>query len=70
MKNFLDDRVANLARSFSGGDTELRALLTVSGILGLTITQHFLKLSAFDAVSHDRLSQAAQNWLDGLARAD
>jgi len=65
MKAFLDDRVANLARSFTGSDAEVRALLTVSGILGLTITQHFLELQAFDDVPRDDLLRAAQEWLNG-----
>jgi AcrR family transcriptional regulator len=70
MKEFLDDRVVNLARSFSGGDAKLRALLAVSGILGLTITQHFLKLEAFDGISREDLLDASQKWLDALAQAD
>jgi hypothetical protein len=47
-------------------NAEVRALLTVSGILGLTITQHFLKLRAFDDVLSDELLIAAQGWLDAL----
>jgi AcrR family transcriptional regulator len=69
MKEFLDNRVANLARSFPGGDAKLKALLTVSGILGLTITQHFLKLEAFDDVDRDELLHAARKWLDALVLA-
>src|SRR6476469_5167179 len=53
MRAYLDERVDNLARSLDGDDTHLRALITVSGILGLTITQHFLKLRAFDDASHE-----------------
>jgi hypothetical protein len=45
-----------------GDDAHLRALITVSGILGLTITQHFLRLRAFDDVSHESLLQAARGW--------
>jgi AcrR family transcriptional regulator len=66
MREFLDERVENLARSFDGEDAQLRALLTVSAILGLTITQHFLHLRAFDDVSRESLLQAAQNWMTGL----
>ena len=62
MRAFLDERVDNLARSLDGDDAHLRALITVSGILGLTITQHFLKLRAFDDVSHESLLQAARGW--------
>ncbi|MEK8169283.1 TetR family transcriptional regulator [Streptomyces sp. M19] len=42
MKDFLDERVLNLARASDDGDAELRAALTVSSILGLTIARHFL----------------------------
>jgi AcrR family transcriptional regulator len=63
MRAYLDERVDNLARSLDGDDARLRALLIVSGILGLTITQHFLKLRAFDDVSHDALVRAARNWI-------
>jgi hypothetical protein len=37
MRAYLDERVDNLTRSLDGGDAYLRALITVSGILGLTI---------------------------------
>lgn len=63
MRGFLNDRVVNLAHSFEGADAELRALLAVSSILGLTITQHFLELDAFDDIPEDRLVDAAHAWL-------
>lgn len=63
----LDERVDNLARSLDGDDAHLRALITVSGILGLTITQHFLKLRAFDGVSHESLLRAARGWTEYLS---
>ncbi|WNV89461.1 TetR family transcriptional regulator [Umezawaea sp. Da 62-37] len=62
MRAHLDERVDNLARSLDGDDAQLRALITVSGILGLTITQHFLKLRAFDDVPHESLLRAARGW--------
>jgi AcrR family transcriptional regulator len=68
MRAYLDERVDNLARSLDGDDAHLRALITVSGILGLTITQHFLKLRAFDDVSHEALLQAARGWTAYLSR--
>jgi AcrR family transcriptional regulator len=68
MRAYLDERVDNLARSLDGDDAHLRALITVSGILGLTITQHFLKLRAFDDVSHESLLQAARGWTAYLSR--
>jgi hypothetical protein len=63
MRAYLDERVDNLARSLDGDDAHLRALMIVSGILGLTITQHFLKLRAFDDVSHEALLEAARSWI-------
>lgn len=67
MRAYLDERVDNLARSLAGDDAHLRALITVSGILGLTITQHFLKLRAFDDASHEGLLRAARGWTEYLA---
>lgn len=63
MRAYLDERVDNLTRSLGGDDAHLRAVITVSGILGLTITQHFLKLRAFDDVSHEALLLAARGWI-------
>lgn len=68
MRAYLDERVDNLARSLEGDDAHLRALITVSGILGLTITQHFLKLRAFDDASHEELLRAARGWTEYLSR--
>jgi AcrR family transcriptional regulator len=70
MREFLDERVDNLARSLDGEDAKLRALLIVSGILGLTITQHFLKLHAFDDASRDQLLQAAHGWIASVSSTD
>jgi AcrR family transcriptional regulator len=67
MRAYLDERVDNLSRSLDGDDAHLRALITVSGILGLTITQHFLKLRAFDDVSHEALLEAARGWIAHLS---
>jgi AcrR family transcriptional regulator len=66
MKEFLDERVENLARSLDGEDARLRALVVVSGILGLTITQHFLALQAFEGASHDALLRAAGGWITAV----
>ncbi|GAA2470528.1 TetR/AcrR family transcriptional regulator [Winogradskya humida] len=63
VRAFLDERVDNLTQSFEGDDAQVRALLAVSSILGLTIAQHFLKLSAFDHVPHETLVKAAHTWL-------
>jgi AcrR family transcriptional regulator len=68
MRSYLDERVDNLARSLEGDDAHLRVLITVSGILGLTITQHFLKLRAFDDASHEELLRATRGWTEYLSR--
>jgi AcrR family transcriptional regulator len=59
----LDERVDNLTRSFDGDDAQLRALLAVCSILGLTIAQQFLHLRAFDAVPPESLLRAAGRWI-------
>ncbi len=63
MKAYLDERIANLARGTGGPDAELRAALTVSGILGLTIARHFLKLESLAQATDDELARAAASWL-------
>lgn len=68
MREFLDERVANLARSFTGDDAQVRALLAVTSILGLTIAQHFLKLRAFADVPRDELVAAAHAWVAAPSR--
>jgi AcrR family transcriptional regulator len=69
MRAYLDERVDNLAASLDGADEDarLRALLTVSGILGLTITKHFLGLRAFDGASDAAVIRAADGWVRSLA---
>jgi AcrR family transcriptional regulator len=66
MREFLDERVDNLAASFEGDDAQLRALLAVSSILGLTVAQHFLKLRAFETVPREALIEAAHAWISAL----
>jgi AcrR family transcriptional regulator len=63
MRAFLDERVANLARAMDGGDAELRAALTVSSILGLTIARHFLKLDALTEISEQQIETTLRPWL-------
>jgi hypothetical protein len=70
MREFLNERVENLARSLDGSDAHLRALVTASGILGRTITQHFLRLRAFDGAGHDEALKAARGWFASLANND
>ncbi|MDT8911415.1 TetR family transcriptional regulator [Amycolatopsis sp. PS_44_ISF1] len=61
MRDFLDERVANLARA--GHQSELEAALTVSSILGLTIARHFLELEALKEISEDQLEETVRPWL-------
>lgn len=66
MRQFLDERVENLKGSFAGKDAELRAILVVSSILGLTIARHFLNLSAFEEIPRESLVRTANAWIDAL----
>ena len=63
MRDYLDERAANLARALDGDDTEVRATLTVCAILGLTIGRHFLQLRGFDGVPEAELARAARTWI-------
>ena len=63
MKEFLDERVLNLARAMDGADTELRAALAVTSILGLTIARHFLKLDALTDISDEQIETTLRPWL-------
>jgi AcrR family transcriptional regulator len=63
MKDFLDERVLNLARASADGDADLRAALTVSSILGLTIARHFLKLDALTDISEPQVETVLRPWL-------
>jgi AcrR family transcriptional regulator len=63
MKEFLDERIANLARAMDDDDAELRAALTVSSILGLTIARHFLKLDALTQISEQQIETTLRPWL-------
>lgn len=63
MKEFLDERVENLAGAMTGDDTELRAALAVTSILGLTIARHFLKLDALTDISEEQIEQTIRPWL-------
>lgn len=65
MRNFLQERVENYASSLGGVDAEAKALVVVSGILGLTIARHFLMLPSFDAVAEDVLLRAARDSFGG-----
>jgi AcrR family transcriptional regulator len=63
MQDFLNERVANLARAMDGRDAELRAALTVSSILGLTVARHFLNLDGLSEISPEQIETVARPWL-------
>lgn len=63
MKRFLDERTLNLARASEDADAELRAALTVTNILGLTIARHFLKLDALADISPSQVETVLRPWL-------
>jgi AcrR family transcriptional regulator len=68
VREFLNDRVANLARHDNRPDAELTAALTVSTFLGLTVARHFLHLDAFEHASKQDLERVASQWLNLPAR--
>jgi AcrR family transcriptional regulator len=55
----LDERIGNLAAGIGGPDAELRAAITVSSILGLTVARHFLQLRAVSSASDEDLVRVA-----------
>jgi AcrR family transcriptional regulator len=63
MRDFLEERTANLARAMTGEDAELRAALTVSSILGLTVARHFLELDALTDISAEQIERTVRPWL-------
>ncbi len=59
VRRHLDERIGNLAAGIGGPDAELRAAITVSSILGLTVARHFLQLRAVSSASDDDLVRVA-----------
>lgn len=59
VRHHLDERIRNLAAGIGGADAELRAAITVSSILGLTLGRHFLQLSAVSSASDDDFVRVA-----------
>lgn len=71
MRDFLNERVANLARASDRDDAELRAALTVSSILGLTVARHFLKLDALATeISAEQIETIVRPWLTAALGED
>ena len=63
VREFLNERVANLARDNTRPDAELTAALTVSTFLGLTVARHFLHLDAFERATNEDVERVASQWL-------
>lgn len=63
MRDYLQEEAENLARTMTGDDAELRAAVTVSSILGITIAHRFLHLAALDDVDDEGIAALTNAWL-------
>jgi AcrR family transcriptional regulator len=66
MREYLEERIDNLARTSEREDAVLRAALLVSSIVGVTIARHFLELEALDGLDHERIEAVAESWFAAL----
>ncbi|MFC4472021.1 hypothetical protein ACFPH6_47385 [Streptomyces xiangluensis] len=67
VRTFLDERISNIAGTLPGPDAEFRAALAVSGLLGVTIARHFLRLDALSQTD-DELAHLAGPWLTSIVQ--
>lgn len=67
MRDYLQERAANLAQAMTGEDAELRAAVMVSSILGITIARHFLNLAPLADLGNERIAALFDAWLAPLA---
>ncbi len=67
MRDYLQERATNLAATMTGDDAELRAAVTVSSILGITIARHFLNLAPLAELDDERVAALVDSWLAPLA---
>jgi AcrR family transcriptional regulator len=70
MQEFLNERVKGLSRAIEGVDADLRAALTVSSVLGLTIARHFLGLHALTEISEEQIARTVRPWLTAALGED
>jgi AcrR family transcriptional regulator len=70
MREHLNERIANLARTSADPDAELRAAVTVSGILGLTIARHFLALDGLTDIAPAQVETVLRPWLTAALDVD
>ncbi len=68
MRDYLEDRVDNLARTSDRDDARLRAAVLVSSILGMTIARHFVDLPELD-IDSDDIAAVVEPWF-GMLLAD
>jgi AcrR family transcriptional regulator len=66
MREYLQERTANLAGAMTGEDAELRAALAVSSILGITIARHFIDLPALRNADDDTVASLMDTWFAPL----
>lgn len=67
MREYLQERAANLAATMTGDDAEARAAVMVASILGITIARHFLDLPPFADLDDDQIAALVDTWLAPLA---
>jgi Tetracyclin repressor-like, C-terminal domain len=63
-------RIAEVAERSGGGDTEYRAALVASQVLGLALTRYVLELGALSGASTDDLAAAIGPTLDRYLAGD
>ncbi|MFC4244636.1 TetR/AcrR family transcriptional regulator [Gryllotalpicola reticulitermitis] len=66
MREYLEERARGLASRMTGEDSELRAAIIVSSILGVTVARHFLNLESFKGVDDDQIEALVDAWLAPL----
>lgn len=67
VRTFLDERISNLGGMLPDPEAELRAALAVSGLLGVTIARHLLRLDALSQTD-DELAHLAGPWLTSIVQ--
>lgn len=66
MREYLQERVENLAARMPGDDAEARSALIVSSILGVTIARHFLDLPWLADLDEAQVAALVDTWLAPL----
>ncbi|MEN0084641.1 MAG: TetR family transcriptional regulator [Leifsonia sp.] len=66
MRDYLQERTENLAKTLTGEDAEARAAMVVSSILGITIARHFLELPPLADLDEATSARLLEGWLATL----